>query len=303
MSHTAVIGLIVAVFVIVLLLPVLRRTKPSRLIGPDLFELQYREVFFKNGALTLSGMLFIPEGNPPFPTVVVIHGSGTSRRNGPWYLTVAKHLQENGIAVLLPDKRGSEKSQGDWTKATFSDLAGDTISAIDFAREQAVFQASSIGVIGFSQGGWIAPVVASRDTRVSFVVTMSGATVTTDEQLLHEVVEDIRDYTYRSVARLVAPIFVNRVRKTEFWQQIGGFDPIPHWRKVGVPVFMAFGEGDKNGPVDDSLSRIEALNKGSITTRVYTKGGHGIVDPVSHRVQEDYLQDLVHFIVTSSGHS
>lgn len=66
---------------------------------------------------------------------------------------------------------------------------------------------------------------------------------------------------------------------------------------------MAFGEGDKNVPVADSLSRIEALTKGNIVIRVYPRGGHGIADPVSHRVREDYLQDLVHFTVTSSGHS
>ena len=52
-------------------------------------------------------MLFLPEEKDSIPLVVVIQGSGYSNRNNTWYLTLVKHLQDNGIAVLLPDKRGS----------------------------------------------------------------------------------------------------------------------------------------------------------------------------------------------------
>jgi dipeptidyl aminopeptidase/acylaminoacyl peptidase len=286
-----------AVVMAVYLLPLFFRKKPSRLKGPDLSELTYTEVFFNNGGLSLSGLLFLPDGNGPIPVGVVIHGSGTSQRNSPWYLTVTKYLQENGIAVLLPDKRGSEKSGGDWTKATFRDLAGDAISAIDFVRDQMVFDYSSIGIIGFSQGGWITPIVATESKEVASVVNMSGAGVTTDEQLLHEEENHIADLgIWRPVAKLIAFLTARAVKRREFWRMIAGFDPIPYWQKVDLPVLLAFGENDKNVPVKESVRRIEALNRTKITIKVYPEGGHGIIDHVSHRVQEACLRDVVDFI-------
>ena len=114
---------------------------------------------------------------------VIIHGSGSSRRNSKWYLSVTRHLQDNGIAVLLPDKRGCEKSEGIWVGADFQDLAGDTLAAVAYVRAQHRFANSRVGLVGMSQGGWIAPVVAAGNEDIGFVVSMSGSTVTTDQQL------------------------------------------------------------------------------------------------------------------------
>ena len=82
----------------------------------DLSELNYTDVTFKNTYenIDLAGMLFIPEGEGPFPTAIIIHGSGPSFRNSKWYLLTTRHLLNQGIAVLLPDKRGCEKSGGEW---------------------------------------------------------------------------------------------------------------------------------------------------------------------------------------------
>ena len=111
---------ILAGFLALLIVPVLvtQFTKPERrrFQGVELEDVSYQEVSFLNTAqdLELAGMLFVPDGKGPFPAAVIIHGSGTSRRDSAWYLTLTQYLQENGIVVLLPDKRGSEKSAGDW---------------------------------------------------------------------------------------------------------------------------------------------------------------------------------------------
>ena len=110
MKRVLIIISIILVVLVLLLLPVIFKAKGQpALVGPDLSELEYSEVFFENRYedFQLAGMLFLPEGEGPFPTAIIIHGSGTSRRNSTWYLSVAKHLQDNGIAVLFPDKRGS----------------------------------------------------------------------------------------------------------------------------------------------------------------------------------------------------
>jgi len=286
----------IILFLAAMLLPTLFTAKsPPHLVGPDLTSLTYEEVTFNNGDLRLGGMVFIPEGEGPFKVAVIIHGSGASRRISKWYLSVARHLQDNGIAVLLPDKRGSEKSGGNWRGADFEDLAGDTKSAVEYVRYQELFTPSGIGLIGMSQGGWIAPIVAAQDKDLSFVVSMSGASVTTDKQLLHEEIHIISYYTWPFVARMLAPTTTKRLMKMDHLKPFAGYDPVPYWEKVEAPVFFAFGENDENVPVDKCVKVLrENLNVDLI--KVYPDGGHAIRDKKTNKVQDEFLEDLVEFI-------
>ena len=297
LSRRRIMVIVVVVVAVVLLIPfVFKGEARAALVGPTLSEIDYTEVSFNNGDLQLAGMLILPEGEGPFPVAVIIHGSGTSSRENKWYLTVAKHLQENGIAVLLPDKRGSEKSEGDWRGASFDDLAGDTLSAISYIKEQNQFEYSTIGVLGMSQGGWIAPLVATKSDDVSFVVSMSGAGVTSDEQLLFEEINSITAMgTYPFVARLIAPLTTKNIQQMDFWRPIAGYDPLPYWERIEAPCFAAFGGDDKNVPVEESVTRLQALEK-EMLIKVYPDGGHGITNPNTGEVLSTYLSDLVDFI-------
>jgi len=296
----AVIGVVTIILMVAaLLLPALFTDKSrAPLVGPDLSSLKYEEILFKNGDLDLAGMLFIPEGEGPFPVAVIIHGSGTSRRNSKWYLSVTRHLQESGIAMLLPDKRGSEKSEGNWRGADFETLAGDTMAAVDYLRSQELFVHSGIGLLGMSQGGWIAPIVAAQDKDLSFIVSMSGTSVTTNQQLLLEEIHNISQFTWPFVARLLAPATTKRILKMDHVKPYAGYDPVPYWKDVDAPVFFAFGENDENVPVDASIKVLrENLNIDLI--KVYPDGGHAIRDKGTHQVQEKFLDDLVEFIKQS----
>ncbi len=292
--------IILIIIVVILLIPfIFKGETRATLSGPSLSELEYSEIFFKNGNLQLAGMLILPEEEGPYPVAVIIHGSGTSQRDSKWYLSIAKHLQDNGIAVLLPDKRGSESSQGDWRTASFDDLAGDTLSAIEYIKSQTIFEYTNIGLVGMSQGGWIAPLVATKNDDVSFVVSMSGAAVTTDEQLLYEEINNITEMgTYPFLAKLIAPLTTKNIQRMDFWQSIAGFDPLPYWEQVKVPSFAAFGENDTNVPVEESISRLQALDK-EVIMHVYPDGGHGITDPETGKVQTEFLTDLIEFIRSS----
>jgi dipeptidyl aminopeptidase/acylaminoacyl peptidase len=175
---------------IVLILPVLITQvigKESRSFqGVRLEDTSYQEISFQNlsQGIKLGGMLFIPDGEGPFPAAVIIHGSETSRRDSKWHLTLTQYLQNNGVVVLLPDKRGSEQSEGDWHTSSFEDLATDTLAAVSFLKDQDNVAVSSIGVIGMSQGGRIAPIVANKTTDVAFLVNVVGGAVTAREQHL-----------------------------------------------------------------------------------------------------------------------
>ena len=290
----AILGLIT---LLILPFALKERTQPN-LIGPDLSELDYSEITFENkiDSLTLAGMLMLPKDEGPFPVVVFIHGSGQSFRNNVWYLSVAKYLTDNGIAVVLPDKRGCEKSEGEWIGADFNHLASDVLSAVEYVKTQNIFSYSKIGILGMSQGGWIAPIAASQSKNIDFVATMSGSTVTTDEQLVYEEINNIEPYTYKFIAKLIAPITARRINKMPHQKALAGFNPIPYWKQITVPVFVGYGGDDKNVPVDKCVERLKSNNLNEFLVKVYPGGGHAIRNSATNKVSTEYLQDLVSFI-------
>jgi dienelactone hydrolase len=252
----------------------------------SLDETQYTEVTFRNTEqqLDLGGMLFVPSGEGPFPAAAIIHGSGTSRRDSGWYLTLTNHLRQNGIAVLLPDKRGSEKSQGDWRTADFHDLATDTLAAVKFLRVQNEVPVSRIGIIGMSQGGWIAPIAASESSDVDFVVSMVGSAVTPAEQLIYEENHNLRQMGFlpgvSNVIALASTAYIRNVAQAEFWDRVANYDPVPYWQEVNVPTLILLGADDTNVPSAESERRLNALGKSNLRIEVYEGSGHALQDPV-----------------------
>ena len=93
------------------------------------------------------------------------------------YLVIADHLTRQGIAVLRFDDRGVGGSTGDYSKATSADLATDVEAGIDFLKNHPKIDASKIGLVGHSEGGLIAPMVAAERNDVHFIVLLAGTGV------------------------------------------------------------------------------------------------------------------------------
>jgi pimeloyl-ACP methyl ester carboxylesterase len=130
------------------------------------------EVTFKNGDVTLAGTLLLPPSKGKHAAVVFTHGGGAQLRDIMWglgYLYAAR-----GFAVLSFDKRGVGKSTGNWGEATFEDLADDAVAGAKFLQARADIAANQIGFWGLSQGGWIAPLAASRFPDAAFAIALSG---------------------------------------------------------------------------------------------------------------------------------
>ncbi len=270
-----------------------------------LADTRHFEISFQNRLqnLALGGLLFVPEGNGPFSAAVVIHGSGTSHRDNGWYLTLTRHLQNSGIVVLLPDKRGSEKSEGNWRTSSFADLATDTLAAIEYLRDQESVPISEIGVIGMSQGGWIAPLVASLEDDLSFVVSVVGSVVTPREQLLYEENYNIRQVGFlpgiSNVLAYLGSANVRYLAQPELYELIVDYDPQPYWRDISIDTLALFGAEDTNVPSARSAKLLESLDNPHIHVKVYEGSGHALESPAEQGnsiIRKDALEEISAFI-------
>lgn len=139
------------------------------------------EVSFQNleQGFSLGGTLTLPKGEGPFPAAVLVSGSGPQNRDEelfghkPFKL-IADYLTRNGIAVLRYDDRGVGESGGSAAGSTTGDLAGDARSAIDYLLKHSHIDSSSIGVIGHSEGGMIAFMLASSHKDIAYIVSLAG---------------------------------------------------------------------------------------------------------------------------------
>ena len=143
----------------------------------------------KAAGITLAGTLTEPETGNPFPAVVLITGSGPENRDEEVFghkpfLVLSDYLTRQGIAVLRYDDRGVGKSGGDSRTATSADLATDAMAAFEYLKTRKDIDPKRIGLLGHSEGGVIAPIVANQAPGVAFVVLMAGTGLPGDSVLM-----------------------------------------------------------------------------------------------------------------------
>ena len=256
-------------------------------------------VTYRNGQLELAAELLLPEGAAarPVPGAVILQGSGDSDRSNAWARSIALELRDNGLAVLLTDKRGSGLSKGDWRRAGFGDLAGDGLVGARFLAARPEVDGERVGVVGLSQGGWVAPMVAASYPReIAFLVTLSSAAVSFIEQSFFEMANTARQAGHDEAA-VAGVVELNRqaglylltrdwdtyetARKAGLetaWSEIArgfpataddpiwpflrraaSFDPMLYWALLRQPALVVFGGRDEgdNVPVAESVRRLE----------------------------------------------
>lgn len=139
------------------------------------------EVVFPNTAdgVALAGTLTLPSQGGPFTAAVLISGSGPQDRNEELmghrpFLVLADHLTRSGIAVLRFDDRGTGRSTGNFARATTADFAHDVQAAIAYLKTRKEIDRNRIGLIGHSEGGLVAPMVATKSGDVAFIAMLAG---------------------------------------------------------------------------------------------------------------------------------
>lgn len=139
------------------------------------------DVTFNNeqANITLSGTLTLPSKEGNYPAVILITGSGPQNRDEEGlghkpFLVISDYLTKKGIAVLRYDDRGFGQSTGDFKSGTSFDFATDVESAVTYLKSRREINQNKIGLIGHSDGGMIAPIVAARSHDVAFIVLLAG---------------------------------------------------------------------------------------------------------------------------------
>jgi pimeloyl-ACP methyl ester carboxylesterase len=257
------------------------------------------EVKFRSGDIQLAGTLIKPaSGSSRLPAIVLVHGSGAEDRE--YVLPLARFLIQHGVAILGYDKRGVGASTGDWNTASFDDLAGDVIAAVEYLKTRRDIEPTQIGVLGWSQAGWIMPLAALRSKDIAFMISVSCAGVpaaeTTLDQAMHEMtalgmpldmVEKIVSLmrlqyqfartgegwdAYAAAREALAakmgkpPDTFPGTPDSPYFQMIKRLyfvDPKPALRRLQIPVLAIFGELDNNILVEKNQAGwLEALKAG-----------------------------------------
>lgn len=169
--------------------PVFKRAQEPELPLPYYTE----DVKFANNSDrdTLAGTLTLPDKEGKYPSVILISGSGPQNRDEELarhkpFLVISDYLTRNGIAVLRYDDRGVGESTGCHECATTADFASDVKAAIEYLKSRNEIDIDNIGLIGHSEGGMIAPMVASENRDVSFIVTLAAPGVSLKEIVLKQ---------------------------------------------------------------------------------------------------------------------
>lgn len=291
--------------------------RPQEPIKP--FPYVEKEVSFINSidGTILKGTLTLPDEENKHPAVILVSGSGAQNRDEEIlghkpFLVIADHLTKAGIAVLRYDDRHYKMPAKKGWSYTTMDLAFDAKAALDFLHQQANIDTSFIGIAGHSEGGVIAPIVASTDSRVSFVISLAGTGVSGEIIAAKQNELFAENSTDLKFAKKVHSIIINesdfKSRKKKIWQVVNTtfgkfniaakykqwlminitasewnrffmmYDPAQAWGKVQCPVLALFGEFDIQVLPDANLAAVvnalTTANNPDYTTIIIPKANH-----------------------------
>lgn len=219
------------------------------------------EVSFKSAGYTLYGELTMPAAPGKVPVIVFLTGAGANSS----YLTLYKPFVDEylknlfldeGYAILNFDKRGVGKSEGKWQTSTIYDRADDAKAAIDFLKTVPGIDAARIGLVGHSQGAWVAQVTgALYPADVKAVASLAGPVFNTRMSLTNDYYSRFicegenpeAAFTRASKKALSDINWVDWFPVTKPWRhlkRISDFDPAAELRSLNIPALFVFAEND-----------------------------------------------------------
>ncbi len=225
-----------------------KEAKPKRPQEPQPpFPYKSEEVYFKNTRedFTLAGTLTIPEGEGPFPAMILISGSGPQNRdeelsNHRPFAVIADYLSRNGVAVLRYDDRGVASSEAGKSDGTSFDISYDAEAAFDYLLSRKEVIPSLCGITGHSEGGYINFMIAQRRPDVAFLISLAGPAVTGAEVLKLQQAE-----IYRGMGMPEQMVEQNRMVSEKLFAIVDKYDtPDENFRKEALGYLASVGMPD-----------------------------------------------------------
>lgn len=224
--------------------------------------------------------LDLPEGDGPFPAIVGLHPADDASRDHYLFRHLARVLPPRGIAVARFDRRGYD--------VPFKDQVTDALDVVADLRSRSQIDAARIGLWGFSQGAWIAPMVAARTNAIAYLVLVASVGVSPAAQMLYGTAKHVRDagfagdeaervvrarttvdeYRRGRISISEAQAAIDDIKDEAFFEHawlprdartLGSwgdmdFDPAPIFAQVRCPVLLFYGEDDEWQPIDASVA-------------------------------------------------
>lgn len=284
------------------------------------------EVKFENKTdnVVLAGTLSLPKKEGNFPAVILITGSGRQNRDEELlghkpFLVLADYLTKKGIAVLRFDDRGAGESTGDFSKASTIDFSKDVQAGVDYLKTRKEIDKKKIGLIGHSEGGLIAPIIAGNSKDIDFIVLLAGPGLRGDVLLLlqtelierqsgvsneeikkrQEILKGAYDLVVASSANdenfknSVSTYFNSKFDENQakaatnqitsnWWYTFIKMDPVVALAKVKCPVLALNGSKDLQVPAEVNLQVIEKTLAKAGNKKVTAK----ILPNLNHLFQE-----------------
>jgi dienelactone hydrolase len=233
---------------------------------PDSFR--ERQLTIGVGDWPLPAILTLPNGNGPFPGVVLVHGSGPNDRdetvfaNKP-FKDLAEGLASRGIAVLRYEKRTRQyqsKMAGMARLTVQEETVDDAAKAAVLLRQQKEVNPEKIYVLGHSMGGYLAPRIATEDGKLAGIIILAGHARPLEDLILEQVAES------GSKQLETAKIQVARIKALEdadsdappilnlpvsYWLDLKGYDPVAVAKKLSLRILVIQGERDFQVPMKD----------------------------------------------------
>jgi len=286
----------------------------------------YRQelINIKSGKETLAATLVMPAAKGKHPVVVFVPGSGALSREESAPFREFEPFINNGVGMLIYDKRGTGLSTGDWQRQSFDELASDALAAVDLLKRRKDVDPRKIGAWGFSQGGSIAPLAASRSKDIAFLIIASGGGVGPPQAEMNEQIARMRAQKLSAAEidealgfmKLQFAVVRNPNRWDEFrataekvkdkkwyrytwgglpkdhwqwkwWVPVVDFDPTIALSKIKVPVLVMFGAMDQYSPSEAVPKYVE-----TISTTLARGGNRDVTTKIFPNADHDFFVKL-----------
>ncbi|MGA6161497.1 alpha/beta hydrolase family protein [Amycolatopsis magusensis] len=247
---------------------------PAGAAQPSAFR--HTEISFTSASKTMHGSLVVPPGeSAPRPGMVLVHGSGEGKREE--LRKQAEAFAAQGVVSLIYDKDTSNYSL---MQRDFSGLADDAVAALDYLRGRPEVDPARTGLWGFSEGGWVAPLAATRAEHAAFLVVVGANGVSPSEAQAWSYRQWMRKQGVSSESVLdLASVTATRIAAEAGLFPEADFDPRPALEELRIPVLAIWGAQDRQSPPRDAAALFAATqaDNPAFTMRTFPQAHHALV--------------------------